>query len=283
MNDQIPALLLVPQHLVSLTTLGITSALVLDVGYKEAVAVPIIEGVTILDALQYAPLGGKSIHFRIMDELFQRNAIIREKGTENVISEQLDEKTLEDIKIRTCFVAPFEKGIELANQKVESSRVPSPDSKLPCDVSYPIKGDKVLVIPGSLRESVCEVMFEMYGEEQTIPTLLMDAIIKCPVDARKQLSSNIVLIGGSTMLPGFKHRLMMELKMLAESQRYEPKIHFKEFKFHELPCKENYASWLGASIFGSTEALTIRSITREHYLKSNGKVQDWNDWIPSRS
>ncbi|CAG2181607.1 unnamed protein product, partial [Oppiella nova] len=160
----IQALLIVPQHLVCLATLGVSTALVLDVGYKEAVAIPVIEGVTAVDGLQFAPLGGKSVHYRIMDELIQRRATIRHANEETVISEPLDETLLEDIKIRTCFVAPFERGVRLSQQRVdfdEGSAITSP----PNDVKYPIDGQRVLHIPGSLRESVCEVLFEMYGDE----------------------------------------------------------------------------------------------------------------------
>lgn len=263
-----------------LTCLGISSALVLDVGYKEAISIPVVEGVTVLDAIQFAPLGGKSIHYRIMDELIQRRATMREINNDTVVVEPLDENLLEDIKVRTCFVAPFQRKVKLTQQKDDEKSTehafPSPP-----DVKYSIDGDKVLNIPGPLRESVCEVLFEMYGDEHTIPTLIIDALLKCPVDVRKHLASNIVVIGGTSMLPGFKHRLLMELKSLVKSNRYESKLHFDQFKFHQLPCKENYASWLGASIFGSTEIVTTRSLTRDQYLRSK-RISDWSDWTPAK-
>lgn len=273
--------MIVPQHLVSLATLGLSTALVLDAGYKEAISIPVIEGVTVLDAVQYAPLGGKSIHYRIMDELMQRRATIREKNVENVITEPLDENLLEDIKVRTCFVAPFERGVKLSRQKIEYEDTDvSAISGPPNDIKYPIDGDKVLNIPGPLRESVCEVLFEMYGDEQTIPTLIIDAILKCPVDTRRQLASNIIIIGGTSMLPGFKHRLLMELRSLSKSNRYESKLHFDVFKFHSMPCQENYSSWLGASIFASTDIVSTRSITLEQYLRNNRNLSDWSNWVP---
>lgn len=272
-----------PQHLVALTTLGISSGLVLDVGYKESIAVPVVEGVTIIDALQYAPLGSKAIHFRIMDELIQRQSIIRQNGQESVIKDAFEKDLLEDIKVRTCFVAPFEKGIELAKEKTKTSIDVDIKSGLgtPCDVNYPIDGTKTLVVPGALRESVCEVMFEMYGDEHTVPTLIIEAILQSPRDVRKLLASNIVIIGGTSMLPGFKHRIMKELKSLATSNRFKSSMHFDEFAFHNLTtCKENYAAWLGASIFGSTEVLATRALTKEQYIKNEKSIQDWSSWTP---
>ncbi|CAG2107323.1 unnamed protein product [Medioppia subpectinata] len=278
---KIQALLIVPQHLVCLATLGVSTALVLDVGYNEAIAIPVIEGVTAVDGLQFAPLGGKSIHFRIMDELIQRRATIRYTNEEeSVISEPLDETLLEDIKTRTCFVAPFERGVQLSQQKVdfkEGSAITGP----PNDIKYPLDGQRVLHIPGSLRESVCEVLFEMYGDEHTIPTLIIDAILKCSVDSRRQLASNIIVIGGTSMLAGFRHRLFQELKSLAKSNRFVSKLHFDDFKLHENPCPANYNSWLGAAIFASTDIVSTRSVTLEQFIKNKETISDWSDWFPA--
>lgn len=52
----------VPSHLVSLMTLGITTGLVVDLGYQEATLVPVYEGVPILNAWQALPMGGRAIH-----------------------------------------------------------------------------------------------------------------------------------------------------------------------------------------------------------------------------
>ena len=268
--------------MVCLATFGISTALVLDVGYKEAVAIPVIEGVTVVDAVQFAPLGGKSIHYRIMDELIQRRAIVRHKDEESVLTEPIDEHILEDIKIRTCFVAPFDRSLKLTQKRDDFDDESEGISAPPKDVKYPLDGDKVLHIPGPLRESVCEVLFEMYGDEHTIPTLIIDAILRCSRDSRRQLASNIVIIGGSSMLAGFRHRLIMELKALVKSNRYESKLHFDEFKFHANPCCANYSSWLGAAIFASTDSLTTRSVTLEQYLKNNQTIGDWSDWIPQK-
>lgn len=281
-------LLLVPNHVMVLATLGINTGLVLDVGYKEATAIPIVESVTLLDLVKFAPLGSKSIHYRINDELIQRNAIIRENGVETPVGDSLSEAILEDIKIKTCFVTTIERGAHLVYQKlsdeVKSQKQPPVECSItrpPPAVRFPVEGNKILKIPGSLRESVCEVLFEMYGEEHTLPTLVIDAILSCPVDCRRQLASNIVLVGGTVMLPGFKHRLFQEIKHLTtNSQRYKQLSFAGDFKFHKLPCKENYGNWLGASIFATSDLLHLRAITSEQYKESK-KVTDWSScWNP---
>jgi actin-related protein len=53
------------------------------------------------------------------------------------------------------------------------------------------------------------------SEFHGVHKMLYDAICKCDVDIRDQLWSSIVLDGCTTMLPGFRARLVAELKALA--------------------------------------------------------------------
>lgn len=53
--------LVLPSHLVSLAPLAISSALVLDVGYTEAVTLPVCHGLPIIHGWQALPLAAKAI------------------------------------------------------------------------------------------------------------------------------------------------------------------------------------------------------------------------------
>lgn len=55
-------MLILPSHLVSLSTLGAETALVLDVGYTEAVAIPVCFGLPVIHAWQALPLASQAIH-----------------------------------------------------------------------------------------------------------------------------------------------------------------------------------------------------------------------------
>jgi actin-related protein 10 len=59
---EISMMLVLPTHLVSLSTLGAETALVLDVGYLEAVAIPICHGFPVIHAWQALSLGAQAIH-----------------------------------------------------------------------------------------------------------------------------------------------------------------------------------------------------------------------------
>lgn len=59
---EVSSILFLPSHLATISTLGIDTALVLDVGYREATLIPIFEGIPILKAWQALPLGGQIVH-----------------------------------------------------------------------------------------------------------------------------------------------------------------------------------------------------------------------------
>lgn len=58
---EIAQMFILPSHLVCLAGLAVETALVVDVGYKEAVVIPVCHGLPIIQAWQALPLGGKAI------------------------------------------------------------------------------------------------------------------------------------------------------------------------------------------------------------------------------
>lgn len=263
-------------HLTSLLTLGTNTGLVMDIGYTEALVVPVYEGIPVLKALQSAPLGGQAIERRIEEQLKDTCKITMENGEEKPVSsllECLNQQILEDIKVRCCFVTNINRAKSIHDVTIygeDSSKLPKP----PYGLEYPLDGGKVLHIPGSLRENSCEVLFEQDNEEKSISTILLDSIIKCPIDIRKEMAQSIVIIGGTSMLPGFQHRIISELYALMKKPKYQQELSVKKFKMYKLPAKENYAAWLGGAFVGALETLPSRSISRESY-NQNEKLTDW--------
>ncbi|KAL3874651.1 hypothetical protein ACJMK2_037633 [Sinanodonta woodiana] len=263
-------------HLLSLLTLGSSIGLVMDLGYQEALVVPVYEGIPILKAVQSIPSASKAIHSRIKKMLLETAKVTTETREEKSVSmmpECLTEEILEDIKVRCCFVTKFSRAKlirEITLHGGDSGKLPTP----PPGVQYPLDGGKVLHISGEIRERACEVMFEQDNEEVSIVTLILDAILQCPIDMRKELAENIVIIGGTAMLPGMYHRIKEELFDLMKKPKYADNLSLKKFKFHRPPAKENYTSWLGGAMFGALETLPSKSVTRDFYLQT-GKLTDW--------
>lgn len=95
------------------------------------------------------------------------------------------------------------------------------------------------------REFACEVLFDDDIDGKSMATLLLDALLQAPIDLRRQLAENILVIGGTAMLPGFLHRLHAELLSLLDAPPYAYRLAIKEFQFHSPPAPLNYAAWLG--------------------------------------
>lgn len=73
-------------------------------------------------------------------------------------------------------------------------------------------GRGTLVIPGWIRERAAEVLFEGGDvDEASMAEVVLDALLKVPVDLRRTLASCILVTGGTPMLPGFIPRLHKEL------------------------------------------------------------------------
>lgn len=79
----------------------------------------------------------------------------------------VSEKMLEDIKVRTCFVTTLERSAKLGTADAPAS---------PLDVTYP--GIKRIVIPGEIREKAFEVLWERDNDNLSLPTMILDAIVK---------------------------------------------------------------------------------------------------------
>ena len=73
--------------------------------------------------------------------------------------------------------------------------------------------------------------------------------LQCPIDMRKLMAENIVVMGGTAMLQGFQHRLLAELKMLLEKSRYKEDLSLTTFKIHQPPSQPNFTAWLGGQLF----------------------------------
>uniref|UniRef100_A0A8C7LNU9 Actin related protein 10 n=1 Tax=Oncorhynchus mykiss TaxID=8022 RepID=A0A8C7LNU9_ONCMY len=252
---EVPSVLFAPSHLMSIMSLGINSGLVMDCGYTETLVLPVYECIPILSAW----------------EALWCNYV---KMLPCVLLCSIPEEVVEDIKVRTCFVSDLKRGLKIQEAKFNlegTAERPTP----PPDVDYPLDGEKILHIKGTIRDSVMEMLFEQDNEEKSVATLVLDTLVKCPIDTRKALSENLVIIGGTAMLPGFLHRLLAEIRLLVDKPKYRDALATKSFRLHSPPAKPNCTAWLGGAIFGALQdILGSRSVSRDYYNQT-GRIPDW--------
>lgn len=161
---EVSSVLFVPTHLVATATLACNTALVVDLGYKEATVIPVYSGVQVLNAWQAQPLAAEAVHDEIKSNLILNG----------VKEDLLSDRIIEDIKVRTCFVTTQKRAI--AFRKNESFQ------HCP-DVEYPVDGNLVIKIPGLLRETAFEVLFPEDNDRLGLPYIILDAILQVKVNS----------------------------------------------------------------------------------------------------
>lgn len=291
-----PSLSFVPDHLMALATLGRSTGIIVDIGALEAISIAVVDGVTLLDGAQFASIGSRTLDTLIAAELAHNDSRLKD----------LKPEIVEDIRVKTCFVAPFERGLKMTSDKLKKSKelqteairlaeeksqeisigtlescyfLPEPDEHTPASLKYPLSGQNIIKIPGNLREGACEIYFEIIGHEHSLTTMIVETILMAPIDCRRSLAENILIIGGMANLPGLEHRLYEELKSIDKYERFKRKIP-DHFLFHDCICPRNYVSWLGASMFCTPSSIELRATTRDQWIRDGKKtISDWSDLI----
>ncbi|OIT20878.1 actin-7 [Nicotiana attenuata] len=206
----VPAMYVAIQAILPLFASGYTTGIVLDSGSTVSHAVPIYEG----HALPHA---------------ISRLEIVR----------QLKEMI-------TYIALDFEQEIDKAKGYSSSS---ANGYVLPDEQCFALgsegSGCPDVLAHGSERFRCPEVLFRpsLVGKDTTgIHEKIYNSIMRCVVDIRKNLFTNIVLSGGSTMFPGIAERTSKEITALAPSNTKIKVI---------APPERKYSAWIRGSILAS--------------------------------
>ncbi|XP_077106189.1 actin-related protein T2 [Ranitomeya variabilis] len=231
----VPGIHVASQAALPLYSSGATTGMFVNSGHGVTHMVPIYEGCIITNTVVRLNLAG----WDITDFLVK---LLLEVGHSFVSS--AEQEIARDIKEHLCY-------IQL-------------NGNPPCGTTG---GSKIYHLPDGNTISLDsqlyrapEILFQpsIIGIEATgLHEMIYTTIMKCPIDVRRDLFSNIVLSGGTTMIPGFNHRIFEEiLPMVPNGVKVN------------VVLQENgqFAVWMGASVLSSLQTFRELWVTKCEYM-----------------
>eukprot|EP00467_Chlorarachnion_reptans_P004172 CAMPEP_0114497148 /NCGR_PEP_ID=MMETSP0109-20121206/6158_1 /TAXON_ID=29199 /ORGANISM="Chlorarachnion reptans, Strain CCCM449" /LENGTH=501 /DNA_ID=CAMNT_0001674487 /DNA_START=103 /DNA_END=1608 /DNA_ORIENTATION=- len=232
-----PALCMQLPQVLCLYARGQTTGLVVDSGDSLTTAVPIYEGNYDPATVCQIKVGGRHVT-RYLAKL------LRDEG--HNFSTTAEMQVVRKIKDRACQTA-----FNLAKAKQDYSLN---DDAMP---GYLLPDGRIIKI-GHFKFQAPELLFDpslMGLPYSGVHETVVDAIAKCPVEQRRQVFSQILLAGGSTMSRGFGLRLLSELRRIGQ---------FTKFSISRPENRQELA-WLGGSLLSTLGVFKDMCISRQDF------------------
>jgi len=219
---------------------GRCSGLVVSIGEGLTQILPIYESSLIEHAMKRVDTGGRDL-----TQYLAR--MLTEKSASQINPPSSVYEDISAMKQRCCYVA----------QDFETEMNDFSDSTLR-HMTYTFVDGKTHTLSAE-RIRVSEAIFKpaLLGLEQLgLHHLVYESLLRCPLDIRKDLACNIILAGGSTLLPGLGSRLQAELtSLLPQSLRVQ---------VLSSPNRAQY-SWIGGSIVSSLSTFQYLWFSKAEY------------------
>ncbi|CAG8478613.1 12920_t:CDS:2 [Acaulospora morrowiae] len=258
---------------------GRPTAIVVDCGASSTSCVPVVDGYVLKKGIFRQPIGGDFLSEQILQQfqssgidviphymIAKKSLVDPDKPSNKVLRDRpnttdsyhkfMQMRVIHDFKESVCQV------FETSYDELVISARPMKTFEFP---------DGFNTSFGPQRFNIPEILFSPQrfltqppeGIDATslsgIPEMIFHSINACDIDVRPLLWNNIILTGGTTLLPGFADRINNELSMMMSGQM-KIKIHAPGNTI-ERKC----SSWLGGSILASLGTFHQLWISQKEY------------------
>ncbi|KAL9179280.1 hypothetical protein ACHAXT_008570 [Thalassiosira profunda] len=248
-----PALFVAPPAVLSLYASGRTTGVVLDVGEGVTHCIPVYEGYALPNSIVRSDVAGVDVTGRLQ-------SLLRKSGL--AFSTTAEADFCQTMKEEVCYVSNVptkgENDYDIGGKASEAGKA-----------QYQLPDGQVVDI-SSERHRASEVLFDpslIGSEERPVHDVLLTSILQSDMDLRSTLFSNIVLSGGSTLLPGFGDRLLYEVRSRAP-ERTRIRI--------SAPPERRESAWVGGSILASLATFKNMWVSRAEYEEYGSAIMHRN-------
>lgn len=248
-----PAMFVAPPAVLSLYASGRTTGVVLDVGEGVTHCIPVYEGYALPHSIVRSDVAGADVTRRLQ-------LLLRKSGL--AFSTTAESDFCSRMKEDVCYVSSVPTRDESDFDMVGGGGGSTADA---AKAQYQLPDGQVVDL-SSERHRASEVLFQpslLGSEERPVHDVLLTSILQSDMDLRSTLFSNVVLSGGSTLLPGFGDRLLYEVRSRAP-ERTRIRI--------SAPPERRESAWVGGSILASLATFKNMWVGRSEYEEYGASI-----------